>query len=52
MNRDDLMQAVTELDEEVIEQAAGPYKKKRKWIWAAAAAAVLALAVILPFAVK
>ena len=52
MNRDDLMQAVTELDEEVIEQAAGPYKKKRKWIWAAAAAAVLALAVILPFALK
>ncbi len=52
MNRDDLMQAVTELDEEVIEQAAGAYKKKRRWIWAAAAAAVLALAVSLPFALK
>ncbi len=53
MNQDELMKAVTELDDDLIETAGKPYKKKKIWPAAmAAAAAVLALALLLPPALQ
>lgn len=49
MNREQLYDGVTEIRDDLVDQAATPLKRSRRWgPWAAALAAVLVLALVLP----